>query len=162
MSILSLADESVQFLLCSHGSCLALAFRGDSLAIQRCFNWACNTGVSRGELLWIYLGGQSIAYIFVKDRATIIAGLAAQFYAEIILNKEIPPLVDRRNEESDEIELEYNEEKINSLANFRAQEFFDKRIEFDNFLDRIPLEDAVVYDLPMDGGEKLASQFEPS
>ena len=142
-----LVDEPVQFLLSFYGCGLALGFKGSADAVERCFNWASNCGVSKGQLWHLYDRGNSMAYVFVQNRDVLLAGLIKQIRAELIMSHEIPPLVDRINPETDEIELEYDEALLDQIATIRATDFLTNHITLDNFAGRIPIEAAPIYGL---------------
>ena len=141
MSITSLSAEvGVAFVICYWGAGLALGFKADPRrpllaqeAIQRCFNWAVNTGVTRGGLQYVY-DKSAIGYV-CTTHADIMKGLVAQFRAEIIMGREVPPILDEWPEDSDEGPvIEYDEDRILSLATERATTFLRERVTYDNFM----------------------------
>lgn len=143
----SIHDDEGEWLLSSYGLNLALGFKGTPEFIQRCFSWATNTGViHKGQSLnWYYeaVTGK-IAYVCPKDVAAIERGLALQFRAEIIMNREIAPLKEGWTE-NDEWELEYDEPAIERLAGQRARQFMEERVVRDNFVLGWPQDVGTVY-----------------
>jgi hypothetical protein len=144
---IGLAEETGKFFISRWGPTLALGFRGEPDFIFRISNWANNTGVSKGATHWLYGMRNQFGYVTVKDRAAILRGLAAQFRAEIIMSKEIPPLIDRWDDETESPVIEYDEARIDALANARANQFMDTRITKDNFLQTNNVGLAPVYSL---------------
>jgi hypothetical protein len=157
MVIKSLFDEElVQFIQCWWGSNIALGFKGDprvpyesNKAIERCYNWAANTGVTRGRLHWMY-DRSSIGYV-VTCQADLLRGLINQFRADIIMSREIKPLEERwqEDEEKDtaEVIISYDEPKIEAMATERANRFIAERVEQDNFLNGLISNLAPVYSI---------------
>ena len=143
---MTLNDENGKYLLSFYGNSLALGFKGDNDFIRRSFNWAHNHEVTKGSLHWFYGDGGKLAYVLIKSREDIVSGFARQFRAEIIMNHEIPSLRDEFDPENGESILEYDEKKIDKLAQKRAEEFFAERVELENFLSRIPMSLAPVYE----------------
>ena len=133
MKVKSLNEESgVQFLTTWWGNGISLGFKGDPEAIERCYNWASNTGVTRGMLHWIY-DKSSIGYILTNEK-DLWKGLIAQFRAEIIMSKQIPLLKDGIDEETQEIITEYNEPLIHKIASEMAAKFYKEKIIIENFM----------------------------
>lgn len=135
--VVSLFDEPVTFMLALWGAGLALGFKGEASAIERCYNWAANTRVTRGELKWLYSADAGIGYVYVACRDDLIAGLVAQFRAELIMARAIPPLKDEwlLDEDGDEIAhlLEYDETQLAALAGAKATRFLDEKLVHENF-----------------------------
>ena len=131
---IGLAEETGKFYISRWGSTLAFGFRGEPDFVNRMSNWANNTGVSKGRTLWVFGMRGQFGYVTVKDRATILRGLATQFRAEIITSKEIPPLIDRWDDETESPVLEYDEMKIDALAAARAEQFMETKVMKDHFL----------------------------
>jgi hypothetical protein len=149
-------EESVRFIQCWWGSNIALGFKGDPTtpveslaAIERCYNWASNTGVTRGRLHWLY-DTASIGYV-VSCPADLLRGLISQFRADIIMSREVPPLTDAfvEDEEKDTAEtiIEYDDPRIEGMATERAHRFMAERIEQDNFLNSMVHSSGPVYSL---------------
>jgi hypothetical protein len=141
MSITSLSAEvGVAFVIAYWGAGLALGFKADPRrplaaqeAIQRCFNWAVNTGVTKGGLSYVY-DESAIGYVCTTHE-DIMKGLIAQFRAEIIMAREVPPLVDEWPEDSEDGPvIEYDEPLIESMATARAQAFLRDRVTYEPFL----------------------------
>lgn len=130
-------------MLASYGSNLALGFKGDPSFIERCFNWASNTGVLRpgAQLYWYYGEGGRLAYVCPKSLKAIKLGLFRQFQAEIILNKEVPLKADHSrddewmeaNEGKDLPIVEHEDYKIARLAAQRAGQFLKDHMIHDSF-----------------------------
>lgn len=143
MSIPSLAEEvGVAFIICYWGGGLALGFKTDPRrpdiskgAVERCLNWAFNMGVSKGDVCRVY-DRSSIAYVYT-NHADLLKGLIAQFRAEAIMRRELPPLVDEWPEDVDAPLLEYDESGYDRLATERAHRFMAERIEYEPFLSTI-------------------------
>lgn len=144
---IGMAAETGKFYLSRWGPTLAFGFRGEPDFIRRISNWANNTGVSKGETRWVYGMSNQFGYVITKDRATILRGLAVQFRAEIIASKEIPPLVDRWDDETESPVLEYDENRIDALAAARAAQFMEERVVKDSFLQSASTGLAPVYSL---------------
>ncbi len=121
-------EETGEFLLSRYGSIWALGFKGDYGFVQRSHAWAINTGIARGNLRWMYGLNGKIAYVAVKEEERILKGLAAQFYAEIIRDKEIAPLDIKMDLETEMTEVVYDEIAIESLAYERAVQFYETRV----------------------------------
>lgn len=133
MIVHSLLDESqVQYLQCWWGNGLALGFKGDPAAIERCYNWAVNTGVTRGRLLWLY-DRESIGYVYT-NHDDLMKGLLAQFRADVIMGREVPLLRDEENEETGEVTIEYDEGAIDALVQARVTLFIAERLINENFM----------------------------
>lgn len=136
MTLLEDVSLNEPFLLSSYGENLALGFKGTPDFIERCHNWAVNTGViGLGQSLhWYYerVTGK-LAYVCPKNHAAIERGLALQFRAEIIQAKEIPPLKEGWTED-DEFELELDEKRVDALANQRAKTFMAENVIKDSFV----------------------------
>jgi hypothetical protein len=146
MKVKSLNDESeVKFLITWWGNGIALGFKGELKAIERCYNWASNTGVTRGILHWIY-DIASIGYVLTNQN-DLMKGLIAQFRAEIIMSKEIPLLEDRIEEETQEIIIEYNEPLIHKMAVEKANEFMKSKIVVENFMNNSSTPEGPVYSI---------------
>ncbi len=132
-----LAADVGEWLISSYGENLALGFKGSPSFIRRCYNWAVNTCViGRGQSLhWYYeaVTGK-LAYVCPRDMAAIEAGLAAQFRAEIIQNREVPLLKDSWDDETESPVVEFDEARIDAMASQRAKAFMTDRIVRDNFV----------------------------
>lgn len=78
-------ENGSPWLISSWGENLALGFKGSPPYIQRCFNWAVNTGVvSKGARLnWFHeaVTGK-LAYVCPKSRRAIRRGVLLQLWAE--------------------------------------------------------------------------------
>jgi hypothetical protein len=152
MSINSLALEvGVAFILAYWGGGLALGFKADPRrplisqeAIQRCFNWAFNTGVTRGRLHYVY-DKSAIGYVFTSH-ADLLKGLIAQFRAEIIMSREVPPIKDDYDDDLGAI-IEYDEALIERMATERATRFMEERVVYENFLSNLTTSLAPVYEV---------------
>lgn len=151
MLINSLASEvGVAFIIAYWGNGLALGFKADPKrpliaqeAIQRCFNWACNTGVTRGRLHHVY-DKSAIGYV-LTTHADLFKGLIAQFRAEIIMGREVPPLVDKEDEETGGWDIQYDEPLVERMATERANRFMEEQVSYDNFLSNLTTSLAPVY-----------------
>ncbi len=143
----TLAQEQGRFYISRWGPTLAFGFRGEPEFVTRMSNWANNTGVSKGPTRWVHGMRNEFGYVIVKNRETILRGLAAQFRAEIIASREIPPLVDRWDDETESPVLEYDENRIDSLAAARAEQFMTERVTKDHFLQNDNAGLAPVYSL---------------
>lgn len=143
----TLAQEQGRFYISRWGPTLAFGFRGEPEFVTRMSNWANNTGVSKGPTRWVHGMRNEFGYVIVKNRETILRGLAAQFRAEIIASREIPPLVDRWDDETESIMLEYDESRIDALAAARAEAFMTERVVKDSFLQNDNTGLAPVYSL---------------
>ena len=147
--MITLNEDQGDWLISSYGANLALGFKGTPDFIERCFNWAVNTGVvHKGQQLnWFYeaVTGK-LAYVCPKSVAAIERGLALQFRAEIVQSREIPPLKEGWTED-DEWELELDETKIEDLARARARAFMAERLIRDNFVIARPQSVGTVYSL---------------
>lgn len=143
----TLSQEQGRFYISRWGPTLAFGFRGEPEFVNRMSNWASNTGISKGGTRWVYGMRNQFGYVIVKDRATILRGLAAQFRAEIIMSREVPPLVDRWDDETESSVLEYDENRIDSLAAARAAQFMEERVVKDSFLQSTNTGLAPVYSL---------------
>lgn len=132
----TLNQDAGDWLISSYGANLALGFKGTPDFIERCFNWAVNTGVvHKGQrLCWFHeaVTGK-LAYVCPKSIAAIERGLALQFRAEIVLSREIPPLKEEWTED-DEFVLELDEERLDELAGQRAKVFMAERLIRDSFV----------------------------
>lgn len=145
-----LASDVGEWLISSYGENLALGFKGSPSFIRRCYNWAVNTCViHRGQSLHWYHEAVTgkLAYICPRDVAAIERGLAVQFRAEIIQNREVPLLKDGWNDETEEPVIEYDEPAIDQLAGGRARAFMAERIVRDNFVLGRPSDVAPIYSL---------------
>ncbi len=158
-ALLSLADEPCTFLLCWYGNGLALGFRGSSESVERCYNWCHSTGTARGALHHVYERSErGVSYVMVRSMDQLKAGLKAQFRAEAIMRREMTPLEDRYVEAPDTDDeadlgvdtgpvLTYDENRLDSRANQRAEDFLRDRIVYVNFLGAIPTSVATTYDV---------------
>lgn len=127
-------QESGQFLVSRWGSNLALGFKGDKSFIERSHAWAINTGLSQGELKWVYGVGGKIAYVTVKSREKIKKAVTMQIRADIISDKEVPLLPDEIDPKTGSTSIVFNDPVIDSLAAERAERFMEK-IEDQPFLE---------------------------
>ena len=146
---LSLFDERVVFLLAIWGEGFALGFKGrDQAALERCYNWAQNTRVTKGELQWIYSSDADIAYVYLASLDTLRKGLIAQFRAEAILRNEVLRLRDEWlvDEEGDEVEpvVEYDEEHLHALASAKADRFLAEKLVHEAFMAGEPIDHGCV------------------
>jgi hypothetical protein len=134
--MIKLIEDQGDWLISSYGANIALGFKGDPGFIERCYNWAVNTGVvHKGQrLCWFHeaVTGK-LAYVCPKSVAAIERGLALQFRAEIIQSREIPPLKEGWTED-DELILELDEARIDELAGRRAKAFMAERLIRDSFV----------------------------
>lgn len=132
----------------SHGNGYALAFKGGRDFIDRWHNWAINSGVVASTRLYWYLGDCNtgrLAHICVKSKDVIVNALAAQFRWELIRDREVPPLVDTVDPDTEERTLEYDEEKLDAIARQRAVQFMAERITVDATILVEPKDVAQVY-----------------
>ena len=65
-----IADNS-PLLLSAYGLHLALGFKGSPDFIRRCYNWAINHGIAKGDLHWPFDKTGRLAYILVENREVI-------------------------------------------------------------------------------------------
>lgn len=139
-------EETGEFLLSYYGAQMALGFKGDLAFINRCFSWAENTGViGRGAgVHWFYGVDGKLGYVCPPDKATIRKGLIAQFRTEIIQSNRVAKIRDIWSEEEG-LDIEYNEEAVNQLAEQKADEFMAIRIKHDCFLATDPKNIAPIY-----------------
>ncbi len=152
-NLISDVENHNPFLLSVYGANYALGFKGDSSFINRCYNWATNTGVVHkgARLLWYYEKDTGrLAYVCPKSVSKIIEGLKLQFRAEIIASREIPPLRDELVESEDEAvepvyHLEFDETGIEKLSAQRADEFMSAHVMKDNFVLDRPVSIAPIY-----------------
>lgn len=142
-----LAQETGKFFTSRWGPTLAFGFRGEPDFIRRVSNWINNTGLSKGTPRWVFGMEKRFGYVIVKDKAAISSALAAQFRAEIIMAKEVPPLVDRWDDETESPVIEYDESRIDALAAARAAQFMEERVVKDSFLQSSNTGLAPVYSL---------------
>lgn len=147
-------QANTPWLISSYGENLALGFKGDPDFIERCYNWATNTGVigKGARLNWYYerITGR-LAYVCPKNVDVILAGLKLQFRAEIIMAHEVSPLHDRTQDDDwegeGEMRIGYDEDKIDSLAAQRADAFMRDHVIRDSFvLDKLT-QTAPIYSL---------------
>lgn len=138
-----LSDESVTFLLCMFGRGLVLGFKGDHRSVERCYNWAANTGVTKGALMWVYgsKGGGDrggLGYVFCESRDDLREGLIAQFRAEAIVRGEVLRTREEwsLDDDGDEVDvlITYDEDHLHSLAAARADRFLADKIVHESFL----------------------------
>jgi len=137
-----------QFLLTHWGDSLALGFRGEPDFIRRCYNWAINRDVAKGELHWPFDKDGRLAYVLVENHAAIERGLAEQFRDEIILTHEVPWEREARwdNEADIYFEGEVNQTKVDQLAAKRAADFMATHVTSEPFLLKLPTSLAPVYE----------------
>ena len=122
-------QETGQFLLSRWGSYFALGFKGERPFIERSHAWAINTGLSSGELKWVYGHGGKIAYVTLKDRAKLLNAVTMQIRADMISEKEVPLLPDEVDPETGATSIAFNDAVIDPIAAARAQQFVDERIK---------------------------------
>jgi len=140
-------------LLSSYGSNLALGFQGTPDFIERCFNWAVNTGVvGRGARLSWFQGIEAgkLAYICPQGLKSIEKGLYLQHRAEIIMTREFPLVADHtRNDEyvGHPNRLIQYDRRVSTLAKERTAAFVRDCIIHDAFLAKRPESIGHVYGL---------------
>ena len=140
MKIKSLFEEdSIKFVTAWWGNNIALGFKGNTnnvdeslRAINRCYNWATNTGVTPGRLQWLY-DKASIGYI-LTTHDKMVRGLFVQFRAEVIMNRLVNPIKDYIDPETESAVIEYDESAIDILANAMTERFMNEKITPENFL----------------------------
>lgn len=155
---LCLTDEITfgSLYICSSGNTLALAFHGPRPFILRWYNWASNTGVigPHAQLNW-YLGKPvegdnetvSLAYVCPPTEAHILHGLALQFRWEIIRDREVEPLEDRWDDETEAPVLVLNDALIDRLAADRARAFLTNHVRVNSLILARPRDVGHVYDM---------------
>jgi len=113
--------------ICFYGKGMALGFRGNKNFVNRCLNWAVNSGATKhnAELQSSYYGDSYIEYVLCPKKDKFLNALKEQFVHEIILNNEVPPLIPfmAAEEDSDAIEAVYDDEAIENLAARRVEAF---------------------------------------
>ncbi len=105
------------FIRTFHGSHLALGFRGPKDFIERGFNLCRNHSITKGRLHWKH---DRLAYILTSEDL-LRAGLAAQFYGELILAGVGELSTDRETMEST-----YDEAGLMEEARRRADASFEE------------------------------------
>lgn len=130
----SFAEESGSFLLSRFGKIFALGFKGSHEFVQRSHAWAINTGLARGELRWAHATCGETPYVTVKDRARLTRAITDQIRADIVMRKEVKPLEDRWDNETESPVTVWDESQIDELAASRAEQFFASHIKLDNFM----------------------------
>lgn len=149
--MLTLTDDVAAngpFMLAHYGAYYALGFKGEPDFIQRCFNWAVNTGVigPGGQIQWFYEAETGrLAYVCPKSLHAIKRGLFLQFQAEIIQAKEVALKADHsRDDEWIDVHhagnkfdgtplIDYNDYQIARLAGKRVKEFLRDHVVKDAF-----------------------------
>ncbi len=128
---LSINDEKEKFYLCKYSGEYALGFRGDADFIRRSCNFILNNSISNRRLHKFY---ECFAYIIIETKEKLIEGLINQFRGEIILNREVPYLSEKFDEDTQEFVTRHDDAKIESLATERAHRFMNERIIYENFM----------------------------
>jgi len=119
-----LEQETGEMLLSRYGNTYALAFKGDSNFIKRCYNLAFNFCMTNGALIELT---QNMSYILTSQEK-IINSLKLYFYAEVIRNKEV------KVEFDDDYNITVDEDAAEKLSGEKAQAFFDTKIVKENFM----------------------------
>lgn len=127
--MISIENETGEFVLSQYGSCQALGFRGNQEFIERCQNFAINFGLSGGKL---YRESDTMAYV-VTNNEKILNAFKLYFYCQTIRNKEIPVEI---NEEND-FEPKFDEALAEQRALEKAQKFISEKIIQENFMSSI-------------------------
>ena len=146
-SFISIAEEEEgTFHLSYFGSQMALGFKGTPKFIERGYNWSLNTGVTNGQIHYLY---NRFSYVIVKNfkskqkgeekkilktcKEVILEALQSQFSAEIKLSGEIMPIKSGFDKD-DNFELEHNEKAVQKLAFEKSKDFFNNEIVHENFM----------------------------
>lgn len=124
-------ETNGKYHLSFYGAQFALGLRGNKEFITKAYNLLHNNSVSNGKLHWFY---DQFAYVVIESKKRLLDGLIRQFRGEIILNKEIEYKKEVFDEETQAFWVEYDDEKIDKLAQDKAEKFMQEKIIIDNFM----------------------------
>lgn len=124
-----LENPTNELIYSNYGFYPAFCFKGTDLFIKKISNLIINYSIlGRGEIYNLY-DNNSKYVLCPEDR--LLAGLQSSFRAEVILNHEAYPEIDYKSEinENEEIELTWNEEKVEQAANKLTIDFWTNNIK---------------------------------
>jgi hypothetical protein len=122
--MLKLEQETGEMLLSRYGNIYALAFKGNSDFVTRCYNFAFNFGVTNGSLIELT---QDMSYV-LSSQEKILKALKLYFYGEVIREKLV------RVDFDEDCNISVDEVAAENLAAEKAQAFFDNKIQKENFM----------------------------